>query len=94
MARIARVLAPVLGFRVECRVKPGVRRTWRWKAGLWNIRSVEMEVIPDSFVLITIVLAIPVVGIVAALVDLDEERLAETKAAVEAMGRTVSTSLP
>jgi hypothetical protein len=37
-------------------------------AGRSNIRSVEMEVIPDSFVLITIVLAIPVVGIVAALV--------------------------
>jgi len=28
----------------------------------------SLEVIPDSFVLITIVLAIPVVGIVAALV--------------------------
>jgi hypothetical protein len=47
---------------------PCVRRTRRWKAGLWNIRSVETEVIPDSFVLITIVLAIPVVGIVAALI--------------------------
>jgi len=36
--------------------------------GLSNLRTPELEVIPDSFVLITIVLAIPVVGIIAALV--------------------------
>jgi hypothetical protein len=62
------VLAPIRGFRVECRVEPGVWRTSRPGYGGSIIRSMEMEVIPDSFVLITIVLAIPVVGLVAALV--------------------------
>ncbi len=33
-----------------------------------TIERRSLEVIPDSFVLITIVLAIPVVGIIAALV--------------------------
>jgi hypothetical protein len=33
-----------------------------------DLESVELDVIPDSFVLIAIVLAVPAIGLVAALV--------------------------
>ena len=47
------------------------RRLWlptAWAAAPVEHLQLEREVIPDSFVLITIVLAIPVLGLLTALV--------------------------
>ena len=62
------VLAPVRGWPVECRFEPCTEAGYARESGRRTSNGWELEVIKDSFVLIVIVLAIPVVGLLAALV--------------------------
>ncbi len=62
------VLAPVRGWPVECRFEPCADAGNAREPGRCTSNGRELEVIPDSFVVIAIVLAIPVVGLLAALV--------------------------
>ncbi len=62
------LLAEVRVFRVVCRENPRHLSSHRGGPRIRDLESVELDVIPDSFVLIAIVLAVPAVGLIAALV--------------------------